>query len=238
MILLNNMLASEFMKLNPEVKIIVEGDGTSEGAQAIAKGKADICAASRKLLPNEIKIIADEFRTLGVSVLVGKDALSVYLNTQNPIDDLSFKDLRSIFKCEIMNWTEIDGDYALIQRALRDKESGTYTYFRRIVLETDEYCAENVWSFSTTQEIINYVANNRYSIGYGGIAYHDSVKHASINGIIPSVENVRNDKYPIIRYLHFYTADTPKGKVKKFIDFVLSEKGQEIVSKTGFISLW
>ena len=65
-----------------------------------------------------------------------------------------------------------------------------------------------------------------------------NVKHIKIDGIEPSEENVRNDTYPIIRYLHFFTSKTPGGEVKRFIDWVLSPAGQSVVRKAGFIPLW
>jgi phosphate transport system substrate-binding protein len=238
MLIMNSMLADEFMKLHPEVKVVIEGGGTAQGANAIAKNQAEICAASRKLMPNEIQLLAEKNRALGISVLIAKDALSIYLNTNNPIDDISMKELRDIFTCNINSWNEIDGDYAQIERILRTEDSGTFGYFKSLILENDNFCKENSYSFTTTNDVVDYVANDRYAIGYGGFAYHDSVKHSKINGILPNKENIRKDKYPIIRYLYLYTVNKPKGKVKDFLDFVMSEKGQKIISESGFVSIW
>lgn len=238
MLQLTRVLAAEYMSENQNVSIYVEGGGTALGAKALSNNEVSICAASRKLIPSEVRDIAKKQNKLGMAYLIAKDALSVYLNTNNPIDDLSYSALRDIFTCKITRWNELNGDYAEIQKILRPKNSGTYSYFKRYVLETENYCKKNSLTYHTTDEVVYFVAHNRYAIGYGGVAFHDSVKHAKINSVLPTVDNIRNDKYPIIRYLYFYTIDLPQGETKKFIDFVLSEEGQEIVRNSGFVSLW
>jgi hypothetical protein len=75
------------------------------------------------------------------------------------------------------------------------------------------------------------------AIGYGGLAYGANVIHCKINRIEPSEQNVTNTQYPIIRYLYFYTIDTPRGNIKAFIDWVLGD-GQKIVREVGYIPLW
>lgn len=238
MLALTRELAAEYMKISRNTSIYVDGGGTAIGAKALSRNEVDICTASRKLLPSEVKDLAQNFSRLGMSFLIGKDALSIYLNLNNPIDDISYEQLRSIFSCEINNWKEIEGDDAKIFRVLRPNNSGTYAYFKRRVLETDDFCKKNSETIHSTLSVMYAVSHNRYAIGYGGVAFHDSLKHAKINGIEPSIQNILNDKYPIIRYLYFYTLDLPFGETKKFIDFVLSAKGQEIVARNGFVAIW
>jgi phosphate transport system substrate-binding protein len=90
----------------------------------------------------------------------------------------------------------------------------------------------------TTESVIEYIDENVNAIGYGGIGYKDDIIHAEIEGIAASEINARNDKYPITRYLNFFTSRTPKGAVKDFIDWVLSPAGQKIIKESGFIPLW
>lgn len=70
------------------------------------------------------------------------------------------------------------------------------------------------------------------------MGYTGNVTHLKINGVEPIEQNVRNDTYPIIRYLHFFTTKYPTGEVKRFIDWVLSPAGQSVVRRSGFIPLW
>jgi phosphate transport system substrate-binding protein len=64
------------------------------------------------------------------------------------------------------------------------------------------------------------------------------VVHCSIEGIAPTPENLRTGQYPLARYLNFVTAAPPRGEVRRFIDWSLGPKGQQIVSRVGYIPLW
>lgn len=82
------------------------------------------------------------------------------------------------------------------------------------------------------------VASIDSAIGYGGVGYVTRVHTSKINGIEPTEENIRNNKYPISRYLYFYSLEPAKGTIKIFIDWVLSPQGQSIVRKSGYIPLF
>lgn len=234
---LTTMLANEFMKNNPGISIYVEGGGTKTGIDALGKGTIDICTASRLLKSDEIKILADKFGSIGMSTLVAKDALSIYLNPQNPVKNLSLDEVRKIFSGKITNWKELGGDDKTIHVISRSPNSGTYLYFKEHVLLNDDYY-DDVEVKASTDEIVETVLEDKNAIGYGGIGYGENIFHSLINGIAPSEENALNESYPISRYLFFITYNVPDGLSKKFIDWVLSDDGQQIVRKAGFISLW
>lgn len=234
---LTNLLAQEYMEQNPGVSIYVDGGGTSSGVRALIKGEIEICTASRNLEPDEIKLLADNFKSIGISFLIAKDGLCVYLNSENPIQNLSQKQVSDIFTCTINNWKELGGPDKEIIRINRTPNSGTYLYFKEHILEGKEYCI-NASVGITTENIIEQIKNDRYSIGYGGVAFKSDITLARIDNVLPTEENIRNDRYPITRYLHFYTLTQPTGQVKDFIDWVLSPKGQNIIKSNGFIPLF
>ncbi len=234
---LTSKLAEYFMKDNPGISIRVTGGGTASGIKQLIKGEIDICTASRNLKPDEAKQLADYYGSLGLVFLIAKDALSVFVNENIPIDNLTTNQLKKIFKGEITNWNELGGPDSLIQIVIRNPNSGTYLYFKDHVLEGEEYCQDAI-IIPTTREIINFVGKNFNAIGYGGMGYKGNVKHIRIDDIEPTEANVRNDTYPISRYLHFFTTKSPGGNTKKFIDWVLSSAGQSIIRQTGFIPLW
>jgi phosphate transport system substrate-binding protein len=70
------------------------------------------------------------------------------------------------------------------------------------------------------------------------MGYTGDIYYAKVDGIEPAEKNVRNDTYPITRYLHFYTTKVPNGAVKNFIDWVLSPVGQQVIEQSGYIPLW
>ena len=234
---LTSTLAEEYMKENPGFSVKVEGGGTAAGIRQLIKGEIDICTASRNLTPEEAKALADYYGSLGLVFLIAKDALSIYLQPENPIQNLTFKQLKNIYIGDIDNWKSVGGIDTLILPVTRNPNSGTYLYFKDHVLDGEEY-GENSVIIPTTREIVKYVEENVNAIGYGGMGYTGKIKHIKIDGVEPTEANVRNDTYPIIRYLHFFTTKSPKGEVKKFIDWVLSPAGQSVVRKAGFIPLW
>jgi phosphate transport system substrate-binding protein len=237
MLLLNHKLAEEFMKSNEGISVYVDGGGTKTGVRALLDNTIDICAASRPLEADEIRSFGEEFNSVGMSYLIARDALSIYVNRNNKIKTLTKEQVAKIFKCEITNWNELGGDNAQIRPITRSSASGTYLYFRKHVLQGESIC-ENIPFANTTREISHFVQKNKYSIGYGGIGYADTSMQSKIDGIMPTRENVLNNSYPISRYLRYYTKRKPKGNVKLFIDWVTSKNGQNIVETVGYIPLW
>jgi phosphate transport system substrate-binding protein len=237
MLMLTERLAEEFMKTHPRVAVYVEGGSTTSGIRALINGQVDIGTASRKIKPQEIQKIAENYQLLGISFLIAKDALSIYLNKKNPVRNISFSQLREIFKCKMGNWSKIGGENINILPVIRPPNSGTHAYIKKYVLRDDDYCDRAIVK-PTTRAVIETIAENPGAIGYGGIAFHKNIEHVKINGYAPTEENVRADKYPLVRYLHFYTLNTPEGDVKEFIDWTLSPEGQKIVKQSGYIPLW
>lgn len=234
---LNEALAREYMIINPGISIYVEGGGTSSGVNSLIKGESDIAAASRSLKAEEAKSLAEYYSSVGIYYLIAKDALSIYVNPNNPIKNFTLEELEGIFSCEIINWKELGGSDKPIQTVIRPPNSGTHIYFQEHILEASAYC-ESAVVLPTTESIIDYINKNESAIGYGGIGYKEGISLAKVNGIEASIETARNDSYPITRYLHFFTSNTPSGLVKNFIDWVLSPNGQKIIKDSGYITLW
>ncbi len=238
MVELGRRWATEYMDRNRNVSIYISGGGTGAGFQKLAAGEADIVMASRIIQSNEVRDLASRYGTIGIAHLVAKDALSIYLNRENPVNNLSLIHLQKIFTGEIRRWEQIQPGIAdSILVVLRPATSGTQWYFRQVVLKDSGYLKSAAIA-ATTNEVIRLIHEHPFSIGYGGIGYGRDVKHCLINGIAPTVENVQNDRYPLIRYLYLYTSDMPKGEVKKFIDWIMQADGQQIVREAGYIALW
>lgn len=235
--LLLKQLAQIYMKNHPNVSVYVEGGGTSDGVKALIDGKIDICSASRPLKSAETSQIAQKYRSVGVFSLIAKDALSIYLNGNNPVKNLTIEELKSIFTGRIRNWGKVGGYDQNITVYVRPPNSGTNLYFKEHILDNQDYL-EKAITVPTTQQIVEAVLENVNGIGYGGIGYGKNIVHCHINNIAPSEENVRNDRYPISRYLYLYTIRKPFGQARNFIDWILSVEGQRVVESSGYISLW
>jgi phosphate transport system substrate-binding protein len=231
------MVAAEFMVQNPGYSVIVGGGGTSVGMKTLMRGEADICIASRPIEPGEIKELVSKQGSLGISTIIAKDEIVVYVNSNNPINGLSLTELKQIFTGKSGEISESGRkfEYKLI---LRSPNSGTYSYFRKHILENEEY-GKNSLIVNSPNEVIEQIVVNKNSIGLSGelINGNESIKPLLINGVSPGKREI-NSEYPLVRYIHFYTLDLPEGKIKKFLDFVNSESGQKIIEQNGFISLW
>jgi phosphate transport system substrate-binding protein len=237
MLLLNRSLAEEFMKQHPGISIYVEGGGSGSGFQSLLEEQIDICAASRPIEPNEIVLMGEKFNTVGLSFLVARDALSIYVNPNNPIKNLSLDQINDIYTCKISNWKELGGEDQKIIRISRSNASGTYLYFLKHVLGGNEIC-DSVVILNTTHDIVEFVRYNNAAIGYGGLGYAEQSMQVKVNTIEPTEKNVIDNIYPISRYLRYYTVNKPSGNVKEFIDWVTDERGQKIVKSMGYISLY
>lgn len=231
------MIAAGFMLQNPGYSVIVGGGGTSVGMKTLIRGEADICIASRPIEPGEIKELVNKQGSLGISTIIAKDEIVVYVNSSDTLDGISLSELKQIFTGKVVEKSESGRklEYKLI---LRSPNSGTYSYFRKHILENEEY-GKNSLTVNSPNEVIEQIVENNNSIGLSGemIYGNQSIKPLLINGVAPGKREINSD-YPLVRYIHFYTLDLPEGKIKKFLDFVNSEPGQKIIEQNGFISLW
>ena len=237
MLILMRSWAESYMKNHNDISFYVEGGGSAQGIKALINSEINICASSRTMLPGEVRQLAERYNRLGIAFLVAKDALSIYINKKNPVTNLSMEDLKGIFTGNIVNWRTVGGKDLPINVISRSPNSGTFLYFKEHVLQDQPYTASAIIK-NTTNEVVQAVYDNEAAIGYGGTAYGELVRHCRIENIQPTIENVHNDSYPIIRYLYLYTVDIPEGAIKEFIDWTLSPEGQAIVAKVGFIPLW
>lgn len=237
MLLLVQRLSEQFMLRHPGISILVEGGGSGSGIQALVAGSADVCASSRPFTPEEVHQLANKFRSIGVSILAAKDALSIVVHPSNPVSTLSFQQITDIFTGAVTNWNQIGGINAPITVYGRESNSGTYLYFEEHVLLGKEYL-EDCSVVPGARAMISAVAQDSTAIGYSTAAYTAQVKTIAINGVLPSADNIRHGSYPIIRYLYFYTVQQPEGTIKQFLDWVVSTEGQRTAQANGYIPLY
>jgi len=230
--------AEKFINESNGKSVSVTGGGTGVGIAALIDKGVDIATASREMTADEINK-ANENGIKPVKYVIAYDGITVVVNPNNPISKLTFNQLRGIYNGSISNWKQVGGEDKPISAISRDSSSGTYADFKKDVLFGDEFRPDALTQ-ATTGGIVTEVAQNPNAIGYIGFAYVDnSIKVLSLdkgNGsVLPTTQSILSGTYPLSRSLYFYTNGEPAGLTKEFNDFVLSEKGQNIVSKVGFI---
>jgi len=239
MVILAQRWAESYMAEKSGSTIQVTGGGSGVGISALINGTTDICNASRPMKNSERDKLKQRYNSLGVEIKVAKDGLSLYLNEQNRVSELSIDQLKQIYTGKITNWKQVGGNDAKIIVYGRENSSGTYVYFKDNVLGGADY-TPSMQSLPGTAAVVNAVSKDKNAIGFGGAAYAKGIKFAAVkkddksSGYLPTAENVKSGNYPITRFLYMYTRSKPTGEIKEFVDWVLSSEGQAIVSKVGY----
>lgn len=239
MVILGQRWAETYMAKNPESVIQVTGGGSGVGFAALINGTTDICEASRPIKPKETQSLKARFNAAGVEIPVARDGLTVYLNEANGVTEMTMDQLARVYTGELTNWKELGGEDARIIVYGRENSSGTYVYFKDVVLKGEDF-APQVQTLPGTAAIVNAIAKDKQGIGYGGAAYAKGVKFCAMKAdekspaYKPDLEHVKSGAYPLSRYLFWYLRTKPTGEIKKFVDFVLSAEGQKVVSDVGY----
>ena len=231
-----------FMSLFPEASVKVVGGGSGVGIAALINNTTDIAMVSRNLNYQEKNSLALLGKTTE-RVVVAYDALAVVLHPKNPVKDLTLKDIERIYTGKITNWQELGGPDLQIVACSRELSSGTYEYFKEIALHNRAY-ADHVLKMPATSAIVETVASTPGGIGYVGVGYlTDAVVPARIwnrnieEYVEPTLQHAQNNMYPIVRPLYLFFLQEDTGRLKAYIDFVLSEDGQALVTQVGYVPL-
>lgn len=241
MVILSQKWAEVYMRKNPSVFVQVTGGGSGVGIAALINGSTMIANSSRPIEQGELEKLKTKYKQNGIQIACAKDGLSVFLNKTNTVNELTIAQLSDIFSGVITNWKQVGGPDAKIQLYGRESSSGTFEFFKDHVVKTD--FARSCQTLPGTAAIVNAVKKDKYGIGYGGAAYAEGVKDCKIKkdakskGILPSAATIKNKTYPISRYLFMYLREKPTGETKKFVDWILSAEGQNVIVEVGYYPL-
>ncbi|MFC1955278.1 PstS family phosphate ABC transporter substrate-binding protein [Chloroflexota bacterium] len=248
---LSSVWAEEFIKMHPKVNIAVSGPGTGAGIAALINGTIDICQASRTIKLKEI----DQAKARGIEtyeIKVATDALSLVVNPNNPVSELTIVQLSAIYTNQITNWNEVGGNDVPIVAIARDTNSGTHVFFKEHVVQMLGLSSEDksleygpkVLFLPSTEEGVSEVARNPNTMFYPGLGYVTNAvkllaikKTAGSPAVLPSVDTALDGTYPIARPLLYYTNGVPFGSIKAYIDYCLSSEGQKKVTGLGYVPL-
>lgn len=238
--------AERYQAEHPEIRISVTGGGSGTGIASLINGTVDIANASRQIKDEEIAEAQDN----GVEPMehiIARDAIAVIVNPQNPVSQLTLKQISDIYSGKINRWSEIGGEDRPIVRLSRETNSGTHVYFLETVLRLGSSEDKTLFSTDTlllpsSEGIIAEVRQNPNAIGYDGLGYvPEDLKMIAIAEeeggayVLPSIPTVNDKTYPIARDLYMYTDGQPTGIVKEYLDWVLDMEAQEIVAELGFV---
>lgn len=242
MVILAQKWAEVYMQKHSDVNIQVTGGGSGVGISALINGTTDICNASRPMKEKEKEQLKAKYNTPGVEIKVAKDGITIYVNKNNGLKEITVEQLKDIFTGKVTNWKELGGKDQKITAYGRENSSGTYAYFKEEVLENKDF-ATAVQTLPGTAAVVSAVQKDKGGVGYGGAAYSKGVKALKVKkdanspAFEPNKANIMSGKYPISRYLYMYVKERPTGVQKAYIDWILSAEGQKIVNEVGYFPL-
>jgi phosphate transport system substrate-binding protein len=259
---MNNMMtlwAEAFLKMYPNVKVQVEGKGSSTAPPSLIAGTSQFGPMSRTMRATEVDQFEAKYGYKPTQLRTSYDALAVYVNKDNPLDKLTLaqvdaafsKTRRRGYKQNVTTWGQLGltGDWANRPISLygRNSASGTYGFFKEHSLGNGDY-KDSVKEQPGSASVVQGVTEDRFGMGYSGIGYKTSgvkvVALAMKEGEAfssGSYEDVKSGKYPLNRFLYIYINRAP-GKpldplVREYAKFIFSKEGQEVVLKDGYLPL-
>ena len=259
---LNNLMtlwAEGFRKQYPNVKIQIEGKGSSTAPPALIEGTAQLGPMSRKMKGKEIDAFEAKFGYKPTAFPVAVDALAVYVNKDNPIQGLSIEQVDAVFsktrqhgyKENLASWGQLGltGMFANMPISIygRNSASGTYGFFKDAVLENGDY-KDEVKEQPGSASVVQGVTEDQAGIGYSGIGYRTSGVRAlplSMKSgeafVEPTYENATSGEYPLSRYLFVNVNKAPNQPlspiVREFLKYIYSREGQKVVIKDGYFPM-
>ncbi len=243
LVILAQKWAEVYMGQHADVKLQVSGGGTGIGFAALQSQTTDLCDASRKAKAAEIAGCIKAFAARPTEYKVALDGLSVYVNPENSLKELTLAQVGDIFTGKIKNWKEVGGADAPITIYSRENSSGTYEFFKEHVLKGKDFAA-SAQTMPGTAAIVQAVVKDKNGIGYGGAAYGGGSKLLAIKktdvspAILPTEENVISGTYPIWRHLYVYVNPAlDKGEVAAYLTWIRSDDGQKYVKDIGYYPL-
>ncbi len=225
----SEVLAEEFTKIHPDVKIDVQGGGSSQGIQAATEGAADIGSSSRELKPEEKSGLVES--------TIAMDGIAIIVHPSNQAGEITVEKLKDVYLGKINNWKDLGGSDAPITVVCREAGSGTRDAFEELVMNK-ESISDQVIIQNSTGAVKTTVAGDEKAIGFVSLAAMDqTVKALKIDGVEATADNVKSGSYKISRPFIYMTKGQPEGLAKAFIDYVLSDEGQAIMQEEGAISV-
>jgi len=231
------LLAKAFEKSHPgmKVRVILPSLGTSGGIKAISKDIIGIALSTR--------LVKDDEQNLGLSSMeYAKTPFILATPKAVNISSLSSDEIVKIYRGETVAWPNgerirlilrpaTDTDTLLIKKISPEMSNAVDRALSRqgmLIAITDQDCADMIektpggFSFSTLTQVLSEKRQ---------------LKIISFNGVTPSIKTLADGSYPLSKSLIMVTKKEPSSLVRKFIDFVRSKEGVEILEETGNLSI-
>ncbi len=219
-------IVEAFIKDNPNVTVVSEAGGAAAGVMALKRGSIDVATMTRDVKPAEDDL---ELR----NYLVARDGIALLIHPQNPVKDLTVAQLSGIYQGLTTSWKTVGGDDAPITLLTRDQESNTQRSLRDLVVGGDQLLAGKL--MKTSADLIKEVASDPHALGFVSSRHVTPESHVlRVNDVEMTRHTVISGRYPLAR--SFYVAlfgATPPPAAEKFVAFLLSKTGHDLLEQQG-----
>lgn len=229
-------IGSHYMTEHPEVHLALVGGGTSVGYKSLLDGTCDVGMASGQI-PPEITVWAEKNKFTYEPVIIAEDGIAAIVNPANPITELSLDQLHDIFTGKLTSWSQVGRYSGSINVISHNPQLGTYEPWKRMVAGEDHITLQ-AKIVNGHQELFRMLAADKDAISYVNSTFLKigNVKALSINGFLPSYQNIKSKNYPICNTLKLLTKTSLTPEVKAFLAFCLDiNKGQALVKNAGLV---
>jgi phosphate transport system substrate-binding protein len=178
---------------------------------------------------------------------IGKDAFVFFVNKNNPVNNITSSQIRSIYSGTVRNWRDIGGQNSEIIPYQRPQNSGSQTVLESVIMgdiPVMEPLKENIiGGMGGIIEMVSDYRNYINAIGYSFLFFstemvrNNEIKLLSINGVIPSKETIQSNEYEFSGEFYAVTTGNETENTKRFIEWILSGEGQYLIEKTGYIPI-
>jgi phosphate transport system substrate-binding protein len=225
-------LFNGYHKLHPKINFVYTANGGNAGVKDVQAGRSQFAGQARAPLPS------DGGTTYVKAYL---DGLCMLVNKQNSLHNLTIEQIRDVYTGRLTDWNTFPGAKltGTINPYGRDANGGTFTFFTQAVLN-GAAPAQNVNALGSDGLIANAVKQDKYAIGYDGLAYAKLLRPIKVNGVPCDHGNVRSERYPLTRYIYFVLPTTGSSPtLTKFIDWARrSSAAYSIINNAGGVSVF
>lgn len=227
-------IGKRFEETHRDLRVDVQTGGSSRGIRDAREGLADIGMVSRALKPSEADL---------KSYLIGMDGITMIVHKDNPVKELTTEQIVAIYTGKVRDWAEVGGRPGRI--VIENKAEGRSTldlFLEHFKLTSPQITADVV--VGDNEQAIKVIVGNPLAIGYvsiGAAVYSADnglpIRPLPLNGIAPTIEAVKDKKFPIVRELNLVVKSEPTGLTKEFIEFAQSSKVSDLVKDLFFVPL-
>jgi len=241
--------AEAYDRIDPDVSVEVSGGGSGQGAAALINGTCDLANCSRKLEAREIEEIRNRRTLDAMEFIAGFDALSIFVHPNNPLEEISIEELGDMYREDGKTtlWSQLGvsipgarGDAIILVN--RQNSSGTYHYFKEAVVGKKNEFKLSALHANGSKDAVELIATTPNAIGYSGMGYATpEVKQLRVSRVrggpafAPCAATALSGEYPVARPMFIYSAGEPEPHVRRYLDWILSASGQDIVRAVGYV---